>query len=101
MRKLKLDLNDLEVETFHVSPMEPGSGTVMAYETGPGPCRLATERDTCNNSLDYCTCSCELTLCENTCVDTCSFTCAGDTCGNTCNTYVCACNQSDFGTCIC
>jgi hypothetical protein len=101
MRKVKLDLHDLQVETFHTSPMEPEPGTVGAYESAPRPCRLETNHDTCNNSHDYCTCSCEVTLCEQTYVDTCLNTCAGDTCGDTCHTFICACNLSDFGTCIC
>jgi hypothetical protein len=100
MRKVKLDLHDLQVDTFHTSPMESGPGTVEAYLTTHG-CHIATSPGTCNNSLDYCTCTCQLTLCDQTCVDTCSFTCAGDSCDNTCHTNVCACNLSDFGTCIC
>ena len=41
MRKLKLDLHDLQVDTFHTSPMESGRGTVEAYLTTAG-CHIAT-----------------------------------------------------------
>ena len=93
MRKLKLDLHDLQVDTFHTSPMESGRGTVEAYLTTAG-CHIATAPATCNNSLDYCTC-------DESCGGTCGFTCVGDTCDYTCHTDICACNLSDFGTCIC
>lgn len=101
MRKVKLDVHDLHVEAFHTSLVEREPGTVAAYDTAPRPSDLVTNHDTRNNSLDYWTCTCELTVCEQTCAGTCWFTCAGDTCDNTCHTNVCDCNLSDFGTCIC
>jgi len=106
MRKLRLDVHELKVETFHTFLKDdPEAGTVEAYATAfqTGVCYscvatcIESCRDTCNNSLDYCTCP---DTCEDTC-GTCWFTCAGDTCNDTCHTNICACNLSDFGTCIC
>ena len=66
MRKIKLDVHDLDVETFHTSLKLPAIGTVRALETAlqTGVCYscvdtcIETCGDTCNNSLDYCTCGC-------------------------------------------
>jgi len=64
MKKLSLDLDALQVESFDTQPVEPGRGTVHAAQC-------------------YCSCCCSG---YNTCygADTCE---AGWTCNNTCAPY--------------
>ncbi len=72
MKKLKLDLEDLSVESFATTP-EPRAegGTVFGQQ-----CTCYTQ----------CTCpgcpTCDAS-CNGTCADSCDFSC-GDTCGDTC-----------------
>jgi len=91
MKKIKLDLDKLVVDSFEVAPALDAPGTVQGY--------LITE-----NTRRACSCaaSCDGT-CYATC-DTCDASCAGTcaaTCGATCQT--CAgqytCNESCGGTC--
>lgn len=87
MRKLKLDLDDLEVESFTTSPKEARGGTVVGYET-----RIACGVETVDypKSCDgvctsyYCTDedSCSPTWCVE-CGYTNQVTCPG-TCWATC-----------------
>ncbi len=67
MKKLKLDLNDLKVESFKISPsIKKESGTVQAYEKElsalnpesgcPGTC-IHTCAVTCFNSCDISICT--------------------------------------------
>ncbi|SOD02329.1 hypothetical protein SAMN05216486_10311 [bacterium JGI 053] len=68
MRKLKLEIDELLVETFATSTAAVERGTVEGNATflGTGACRscvdlsrcIETCGDTCDNSLDYCTCAC-------------------------------------------
>jgi hypothetical protein len=94
MRKLKLDLEDLAVESF-ATTAEPRreSGTVFGQQ-----CTCYTQ----------CTCpgcpTCDAS-CNGTCGGTCGASCNG-TCGDTCNCptadYTCngeTCNDSCYGTC--
>ncbi|HEU0299240.1 MAG TPA: hypothetical protein VFR37_07300 [Longimicrobium sp.] len=101
MKKLTLNLNALEVQSFATAPDAQGRGTVHAEE-----CTCPT------NICATCTCpgcqTCNETCpntCWNTCDDpscvTCGFSCGYESCDHTCHTMFCACNQSDFGTCIC
>jgi hypothetical protein len=65
MRKLKLAIDDLAVESFDTSAADRGKGTVRGHDNhetrlscrGDNSC-LETGCDTCDNSLDYCTCRC-------------------------------------------
>ncbi|HEX6749994.1 MAG TPA: hypothetical protein VF092_22060 [Longimicrobium sp.] len=75
MKKLKLDVGELCVESFPVHEGEALRGTVAAAATifGTNGCYtcdasrcIATCPNTCDNSLDYCTCACS---------DDCSYTC--------------------------
>jgi hypothetical protein len=102
MRKLKLNIQDLDVESFSVASPADGSGTVEGRAVfqptsvscidcvgggtwtciGPTLCCPATWQQTCNASCFFTECgwycySQARTGCQNTC-----FTCAGaDTCG--------------------
>ncbi|HVG44367.1 MAG TPA: hypothetical protein VM890_06530 [Longimicrobium sp.] len=68
MRKLKLEIDELQVETFATATAGVEHGTVEGNATflGTGACRscvdmsrcIETCGDTCDNSLDYCTCAC-------------------------------------------
>lgn len=67
MKKLKLETDDLRVESFPTVEIEAELGTVYAHATrwqtgvcyscGDTSC-IETARETCDNSLDYCTCAC-------------------------------------------
>lgn len=79
MKKLKLNLDDLKVESFATTPEAPDrAGTVHAYDD-PTPTCI----DTCGTG---CTC------------DTCTmcYTCATNC---TCETVVCGTCDTDCGTC--
>ena len=81
MRKVKLQLESLAVESFDTSPPEPAEGTVAAHQV------WLTDA-TCLNS---CGGSCFLTCgtCYNTCFQSCPNTC-WISCGGTCREYTCA-----------
>lgn len=95
MRKLKLDLEELAVESFATTP-EPRreGGTVFGQEqctcytqcTCPG---CPTCDASCNGT---CGGTCEAS-CNGTCVNTCGASC-GDTCG-----YTCDCGYSNDTRC--
>jgi hypothetical protein len=65
MKKLRLELDELTVESFDTSAVDRGEGTVRGHDNletrlscrGDNSC-LETGCDTCDNSLDYCTCRC-------------------------------------------
>ncbi|HEU4456989.1 MAG TPA: hypothetical protein VFR81_28225 [Longimicrobium sp.] len=64
MKKLRLELDELAVETFDTQAAPALEGTVHGYFTQVGTCSfchatcIETGCDTCDNSLDYCTCAC-------------------------------------------
>lgn len=97
MKKLTLNPDTLEVQSFTTAHEAPGRGTVHGEEctcptncTCPGcPTCGETCPDTCQNTCD-----------DNTCA-TCEFSCGYESCDNTCHTMFCPCNHSDFGSCIC
>lgn len=76
MKKLKLHLDDLCVESFHTAPRHPGHGTVRGLELCP-PGDDESRAGTCDAS------------CGGSCADTCDGTCLGDyTCGDwSCGPY--------------
>ena len=83
MRKLKLDLDDLEVTTFDASAdAKTKLGTVEAHVTAP----VATGDGgyTCDGSP----------TCYQTCANTCQGTCLGGVCGSWPLTY---CPQCYYG----
>lgn len=52
MKKLKLDLDSLRVDTFTASSRSSGTGTVRGYDSTMGLC---TYQDPCQPSYHYCT----------------------------------------------
>jgi hypothetical protein len=91
MAKLKLNVDALQVQSF--ATMRDGAGSLGTVEGHSGRTPSLTRQNSCPGY------PCE-TYAE-TCPETCNWTCAGDSCDYTCPTNLCACNQSDFGTCIC
>lgn len=78
MKKLKLNLEELKVESFDTSSsIGKSKNTVRGYATGDS-------NSTCNTSV--CDEPCNFTDClnDNTCIATCANTC-GVTCGHSCN----------------
>jgi hypothetical protein len=85
MRKLKLDLEDLAVESFATTSESRGEGGTVF---GQNHCTCYTQ----------CTCpgcpTCDAT-CNGSCVNTCAASCNG-TCGGTCGA---SCNGTCDGNC--
>jgi hypothetical protein len=82
MRKLKLDLDHLTVESFDTAPREKEKGTVIG------------EQCTC-----YTQCTCPgCPTCDNTCPATCAFTCDDPSCAESC-AGSCAPDYSCWQTC--
>ena len=91
MRKVKLDLDAIQVESFEASGGGGTRGTVRGHLC---PCCCC----------DPCCCTC-CDTCQATCPATCPYTCAGDTCiscpGDTCawtceTCYVKICDYTEF-----
>ncbi len=81
MKKLKLDLNDLKVESFETNPhFVKRQGTVQGFKTETAN----TCDEACQATLD----SCIVTNCGSTCGATCDATCPA-TCGDTCDNITC------------
>lgn len=96
MKKMKLDLEELSVETFDTLPGSSGKagGTVRAY--------LNTEEIiSCISFCEACTgdtCDTCAASCGGTC-NTCS-TCGGSTCEGTCGENTCnGCGTNPWETC--
>ncbi len=84
MKKLKLSLDDLEVESFETTPeIADTKGTVVGYGGG------TAWGETCVAS--------ECGSCGGTCFETCGNTCGG-TCGRSCGG---SCVNTCLGTCLC
>jgi len=57
MKKLKLDLDRLMVESFEaVRARVAGEGTVQAHQSGMQTCRPCTDWDTCGGSCYWTPC---------------------------------------------
>ena len=78
MRKLRLDLEHLSVESFDTTRAKPGSGTVYGEQC---TCYTACTCPGCPT----CDASCNGT-CGDTCAASCGGTCAGATCAERCAT---------------
>ena len=109
LKKLMLNLDDLQVETFHTVPdaAAAADGTVAAY-ISPGPGNTcdagctnstcgATCPDTCGSTCDDPTCSGSCASCFYTCSNTCGSTC-GAACGATCPSFGC---DTSFACFVC
>jgi hypothetical protein len=79
MEKLKLDLDELVVESFNTAPGSPPEGTVAAHQQS-GP--YTDECWSCGGS-------CGMQTCDVTC----------DVRKDTCGTCAISCGQSCWGTC--
>jgi len=102
--KLKLNIEELEVESFPVQQSVTERGTVHGFITdAPQVCISEDGGFTCDASCNHGSCdgTCNLT-CDNTCGYSCGFTCGhtcGATCGPTCD-FTCnyTCNNCDLTT---
>jgi hypothetical protein len=104
MKKLMLNVDDLEVQSFATTDARAKrTGTVEAFDDDSGRTPSMTRNYSCPTFCpgpESCAYTCGQDTCQATC-DTCGFTCDVDSCYDTCHTNICACNISDFGTCIC
>lgn len=85
MRRLKLNVNDVEVETFVVAEVQARIGTVVAAQRTGEPTQCGA---TCDPGADSCVQSCGGGFtCGDTCGEdlTCAGTCWEDTCGLSCD----------------
>ena len=105
MKKMKLSLDDLKVESFQTTPEGGGGGdgTVFGYiscdlticaECPPGGC--PTQDPSCNGTCGQ---SCNGTCyesCNGTCGASCGGGCGGLTCPEVCGTFACFyCTRQD------
>jgi hypothetical protein len=86
MKKIKLDLDDLKVESFDTLPEHEGE--VFGYQ-----CPTYPGCPTCDST---CPSTCSTCAGQNTCGSTCAFTC-GWTCADTCPPR--QCNETNGPTC--
>jgi hypothetical protein len=80
MKKLRLTLDDLRVDSFHTARNGVEKGTVFGEQC---TCMTQCGQDTCPGCP-----TCDAT-CGFTCEYTCEYTCEA-TCANTCDDYTCA-----------
>ena len=59
MRKVRLDLEQLEVDSFSTSPQHDAKGTVLAHATGVEDCGWSFVGTTCGNTVWEAGCSTE------------------------------------------
>jgi len=106
MRKLKLDLDLLAVESFDtLLPGDAGRGTVEAFsfQCLSFNC-LPTHGPTCAASCASCEFTCETCRsCDATCADSCNCTayCSGYTCGGSCSGPTCDTCATNCGQLSC
>lgn len=82
-KKLKLEIENVQVESFDTVPAEAGRGTVRGQITAAESCEVVTDC-TCRT---YCQCTGQWTCPDNP-LGTCD---GGSTCYGTCHTGACAC----------
>ena len=59
MKKVKLDLDRLVVESFDAEPVRKDRGTVRGHESGwPFTCYPCSDWDSCPATCDYPSCAC-------------------------------------------
>lgn len=86
MKKLHLNLDSLDVETFHVAPAgEDDGGTVFAH--------VSRAADGCLSAPNACppVSNTDWSACEHTCRITCGYTCDDFTCLGTCDATCVGC----------
>jgi hypothetical protein len=84
MNKLKLDLDELSVESFDTAFSADAKGTVLGKQDSAYTCGTCAGYYTCDAS------------CDASCNGTCFNTCAGATCNGTCGF---SCAPSCYATC--
>ena len=96
MNKLKLQLEDLAVDSFATCAAARGKGTVIG-EQGPCTCPGVTCAITCAATCAY---TCDDATCPQcpTCAQSCNGTCEGWTCIDTCGG---SCWDTCGRTCLC
>ncbi|HEX2202538.1 MAG TPA: pinensin family lanthipeptide [Longimicrobium sp.] len=96
MRKIKLDLDALQVDSFETSPPDEGEGTVHGNQFQITPTRVAIS---CLVACTQLTCgpTCRAT-CFVSCFQTCQLTCF-QTCHFSCDATCVTCGRSCFPTC--
>lgn len=99
MKKLKLALDDLSVETFDTSPARREKGTVMGEQECT--CPTACTCPTCPTCCNTCEASCPYTCDDATCPETCDDTCDNFTCLYTCGFSNCETRCGPAATCRC
>ncbi len=91
MKKLKLNFNDLKVESFNIQNIETARGTVKGQKTYTDP-EVCETKLSCFDSCDE---SCQVGTCNYSCDGTCYISCNGS-CHISCNR---TCNYSCDGNC--
>lgn len=86
--KLRLNVEDLAVDSFDTCRNEKGKGTVFAEEQCT--CWTQCGQNTCPGCP----------TCDASCNGSCAATCAA-TCYNTCDDYTCGCPGTDYTACGC
>jgi hypothetical protein len=112
MAKLKLQLEDLMIDSFDTTPVEKAKGTVFGEQctcwtqcgqnTCPGcptcnaSCNGTCDASACNGTCDA---SCNGTCGGYSCAYTCDWTCEY-TCGDSCGGYTCATSPDPRQPCM-
>jgi hypothetical protein len=78
MRKMRLELDDLDVESFDTRPSEAGRGTVKGHATQYGSCQGSCVQ-TCGGPTCESPCEVEPTM-YLTCMESCGWTGGGYVC---------------------
>lgn len=127
MEKLRLELEELAVETFDPSPVADGRGTVAGHNSevtvgvqcgsACGVCSVQQSQCLCGGDTNYafctladscasCNCpsavSCDGTCYESPCVVSGAWSCDGSTCAGTCGaTCAATCGCTEGSSCLC
>lgn len=103
MKKLKLELDDLQVESFQTARAEPRRGTVRGNIPPTWNCTDyvdCTWDFGCETEVVSCNGSCNGS-CADTCWGSCNGTCGGS-CGGTCEASCASCDYSCYESgCAC
>jgi hypothetical protein len=79
MKKLRLSLDALQVDTFDPASTDAGQGTVVGEQIGTVAVSCRGTCVTCGASCFTCALSCGAT-CGGSCFATCDYSCEGSTC---------------------
>ena len=93
MNKLKLKLDDLQVDTFQTTAPQKAKGTVFGEQC---TCYTQCTCPGCPTCYQSCNGSCEVS-CNGSCQATCDVSCYGS-CGYTCEYTACDCGTETQAT---